>query len=524
MPSQGDIRHADRFRARSQLPEPELKRLTKQRRDELFEAQKADAVNRILGVLPGNWDMGLNPETTAANVGSREREWRNLHDTNKNPYVQYAAGGPVDPYTARGIDFNKMYGGFNPDLAKSNIDPRVAALLTNKNRVPMASGGAVMGRGGDNMLGVNRNLPGGAVHLSDAEAGILRSLAPQVGGLTVNPHTGLPEAFKLRDLIPWLAPVAMNAAIPWASNWADGSGGIMDMLGRGAQWLGTSEWGPMTQGALTGALTGLATGNMMQGIGSGVMSYGLQKQFGPSLMRSMGPNVRTPSNSFQIPNTESGLEWSGPDENLSGYEASGFDPGGAGVYTAGHPNTFASLADKINYKNSDKYPGGLLALMGAGVTALDQSDLGKPRGGVPSSADLQRQNYLWNYGVARQDPDGNRKWTIKKGRGLQRPAGMAGGGIVSLMGGGGITAGMGDGTSDQIPAMIGAASPMQQPQPAALSPGEFVVPADVVSGLGNGDTGAGASALQNMMAKVRQTRTGMPRQPRDVNLNRVMPV
>ena len=50
-------------------------------------------------------------------------------------------------------------------------------------------------------------------------------------------------------------------------------------------------------------------------------------------------------------------------------------------------------------------------------------------------------------------------------------------------------------------------------QPVAVSPGEFIVPADVVSGLGDGDTNAGAEDLEGMMDRVRMERTGTTQQP-----------
>ena len=77
--------------------------------------------------------------------------------------------------------------------------------------------------------------------------------------------------------------------------------------------------------------------------------------------------------------------------------------------------------------------------------------------------------------------------------------------------------GNGKGMDDQVPGMIG------DQQPVAVSPGEFIVPADVVSGLGDGDTDAGANELERMMEKVRQERTGTDQQPRPVNTQRVMP-
>ena len=77
--------------------------------------------------------------------------------------------------------------------------------------------------------------------------------------------------------------------------------------------------------------------------------------------------------------------------------------------------------------------------------------------------------------------------------------------------------GPGDGMSDSIPATIGGK------QPARLADGEFVVPADVVSHLGNGSTDAGAKKLYAMMDKVRKARTGKKKQAPAVNTGRFMP-
>jgi hypothetical protein len=56
-----------------------------------------------------------------------------------------------------------------------------------------------------------------------------------------------------------------------------------------------------------------------------------------------------------------------------------------------------------------------------------------------------------------------------------------------------------------------------------LSDGEFIVPADVVSGLGNGSSDAGARALEEMMSRVRTSRNGNPEQPPQVPQEEVMP-
>jgi hypothetical protein len=94
------------------------------------------------------------------------------------------------------------------------------------------------------------------------------------------------------------------------------------------------------------------------------------------------------------------------------------------------------------------------------------------------------------------------------------------GGIASLGGysdGGRMLKGPGDGMSDSIPGVIGSK------QPARLADGEFVVPADVVSHLGNGSTDAGARKLYAMMDKVRRARTGKKKQAPAVKTSRYMP-
>lgn len=77
--------------------------------------------------------------------------------------------------------------------------------------------------------------------------------------------------------------------------------------------------------------------------------------------------------------------------------------------------------------------------------------------------------------------------------------------------------GPGDGMSDDIPASIDGR------QPARLADGEFVIPADVVSGLGNGSTDAGAKHLHKMMTDVRKARTGNPKQGKQIVAQKYIP-
>jgi hypothetical protein len=105
-----------------------------------------------------------------------------------------------------------------------------------------------------------------------------------------------------------------------------------------------------------------------------------------------------------------------------------------------------------------------------------------------------------------------------------RQAGYAMGGGISDLGGysdgGRLLKGPGDGVSDSIPAVIG------QRQPARLADGEFVIPARIVSELGNGSTDAGARKLYAMMDRVQKARrktTGKSRVAANTKAEKYLP-
>lgn len=89
--------------------------------------------------------------------------------------------------------------------------------------------------------------------------------------------------------------------------------------------------------------------------------------------------------------------------------------------------------------------------------------------------------------------------------------------LGSYSDGGRMLKGPGDGMSDSIPATIAGH------QPARLANDEFVVPADVVSHLGNGSSDAGAKKLYDMMDRVRRARTGKPKQAKAIHPERYIP-
>jgi hypothetical protein len=117
----------------------------------------------------------------------------------------------------------------------------------------------------------------------------------------------------------------------------------------------------------------------------------------------------------------------------------------------------------------------------------------------PAQAPAEDNNGPWSWDVA------SKKW-VQYGK--YADGGMTGyamgGGLGSLgsySDGGRLLKGPGDGVSDSIPATIG-----EKQQPARLADGEFVVPARIVSELGNGSTEAGAKKLYAMMDRVQRAR------------------
>ena len=92
----------------------------------------------------------------------------------------------------------------------------------------------------------------------------------------------------------------------------------------------------------------------------------------------------------------------------------------------------------------------------------------------------------------------------------QEEVGMAGPKSGFMMAGGRYLSGTTDGMADEVPANVGR-------DEVRLSDGEFVIPADVVSHLGNGNSNAGAAFLHKFMNDVRQERTGNAKQGKEID-------
>jgi hypothetical protein len=96
------------------------------------------------------------------------------------------------------------------------------------------------------------------------------------------------------------------------------------------------------------------------------------------------------------------------------------------------------------------------------------------------------------------------------------PMAFAGGGLIPLVGGGKVAMGPGGGLDDLIPTSIDGR------RAAALSDGEFVIPADVVSMMGDGSTNAGSRRLYDLVRQIRQEKTGTSKQAGPLPVGKIL--
>jgi hypothetical protein len=176
--------------------------------------------------------------------------------------------------------------------------------------------------------------------------------------------------------------------------------------------------------------------------------------------------------------------------------------GGSRVPSAAAAPTYsATTAAKNLFTN----PGGVISNLGGGDMtkgALKAGAVGLPAVAGAMVPDMPKTTGEMNQ--MKYDP--NRRLNLNQPTGLRL-----------LQEGGYLETGVGDGVSDEIPGSIDGE------QPVLLSENEFVIPADVVSGLGNGSSDAGAEQLYAMMDRVRKARTGTEKMGKEVTAERLMP-
>jgi hypothetical protein len=354
-----------------------------------------------------------------------------------------------------------------------------------------ALGGAALGSG-----------LGGYAQTGDIETGILTGLGAFAGGALLGPMMGgaggaaSGTASGAGGTVSSIMP-QLQAATSGATGAAGGAGAGIAGIGRGAMDFAKSGMGI---GSGVGASVGAA---FAPPPGGGDKKKSMSKYAdtpGPSLYRTPtfpGPGGTQGSSEFDY-----GVGGLPTADQIYDYRTTGTRP--TGFYGGG---MIRSLEDRF----------GPIRLAEGGIATLMQ-DAPVPSGGnekdvvneavkaikgESSNPEIALAAFLTAYGedalrdLVDKVQSGEMDETATRSEGKLR--------------------GPGDGMDDLIPATI------EGEQDVLLSDGEFIVPADVVSGLGNGSSDAGARALEEMMGRVRTSRNGSPEQPPQVPQEEVMP-
>jgi hypothetical protein len=414
---------------------------------------------------------------------------------------------------------------------------------------------AERGRKGDSML----------VHMAPEEVAGLRALARAQGtDMTINPRTGLPEAFSLKKLFKAASFILPFVPIP-------GLFGMSSLL---------------TKSIFSGIAAGASAKggfDFKQALGGGLRAYALG-----SLGEKMG-GAPTPDGAPTAPTTTSvpnaaavdaaavtapTVTVPGVDGDISlagSYTGSGSTPLGPQSLNAnltaplkvGSSYGFQAATDVASAPifeapigaaggrdipltggalppGADTVPGRM-----ANVITPEGQGFGKPitKGfdiaaaglsglSLEKAAEETRRADIEAAAVKQKEEERERLFEELARRTLGRVAVKSGGQInlakggMSYMEGGGTTdvtgeprmvQGMGDGMSDSVPATI------EGVQEARLANDEFVIPADVVADIGNGSSNAGAKKLYSMMDHIRKARHGTTKQPPEIRAERLMP-
>jgi len=423
---------------------------------------------------------------------------------------------------------------------------------------------ASYGRNGDDML----------VHVSRKELEGIRALTGR--DFTRNPDTGLPEAFNFASLLPIAAGIAGTVLSGGNVGVGALASGAASAATTAAQ--GGSAQDALTQGLISGA-TSFAGGQLMSGVGdaiggtAGAASQGAGGISSPvSDPGFMGQVVGSPPAAGAI--TQNAIDAAG---SVRAAEAIAAANPGAVTGSVSTPLTATpSLAQNVASRASDfgtrlsniaSDPGAAIsqigtnitnkpfpALIAAGGTLMQANDMFGNQPRMPGEPEYNPNKY------PEQFPITPRRFTAPPA-GYRPGAGpefryFAEGGLASVRKDDSYTAnlmneakaallgehprpreaimrfreafgddalnllrdrvspgrvrGAGGGMDDLVPGSI------EGRQKVRLADGEFVVPADVVSGLGDGSTDQGVRKLHGLMDKVRQQRTGMKAQPKSI--------
>ena len=395
---------------------------------------------------------------------------------------------------------------------------------------------ASRGRGPDTTL----------VHMAPQEVAGLHALAKAHGGsLTTNPDTGLPEAGFLSSILPMVIGAGLTVA----------SGGALT---------------PLMAAGITGAGYGLAKGSLAEGLRAGLGAYGGAGLMGSLVGAGAAGAAEAGlagAGASEAAATQAGLQQNAltgigiPSNAAAGTGAMSFAPstgidvlGAApgvsgpmsvpvttGQLAAGVPQVATATpippapmsfmdtarsgldalkANPSQFMTKDNLQYGLAALGPAMMQSPEQAQRGSdeamrykfdynpvsdPQAGYTGATTGERRYFNPTFtrmaegGPIEAMSQRNQMETVAANGGMH----LASGGVSNLgdySDGGRMLRGPGDGVSDSIPASIAGK------RPAKLADGEFVIPARIVSELGNGSSEAGARKLYAMMDRVQKAR------------------
>ena len=361
---------------------------------------------------------------------------------------------------------------------------------------------AMKGRMGDNTL----------VHVNPTELKTLNAMAGP-GGLTQNPSTGLPEAFKLKDILPVLGAIAM----PFAAPAMFGAAGLGGLASNAAIMSGI--------GGATG--TALAGGNKEEILTSGITSgltAGLTGGFG-----SKGPTDVVKAGTFEpgkitASNIGEGFKPFPKDLNPKIAESLTSRAGKESIAQAVNPISYATPTLKQSAATG----------LAAAATSPAMFDVPAPPKGVAppttvpstqmtqtaSAADIDR--FIRQGGATPQFFSYSPVQIPAQFGGMAAEGGSMGDVPATYMAKGGDTgmfSGMveapeGDGMSDNVSFEVVGDPEIKQ---AMLSPDEYVMDAFTVAALGNGSSDAGAEKLDDFRKALREKVYGKEAQPKQVD-------
>lgn len=407
-------------------------------------------------------------------------------------------------------------------------------------------------------------------HINPQEAALLKAMG---GSGTINPVTGLPEFF-LKSVAKAITKPVEGVLKGVEKAVIRPIGDVLEPILPYVQYVapfipGIGTAAAVGLGALGSGFAGGGGFNLKRGIMGGITAYGMSN-LAQGLSAAGNPSAAAsgattpPPVELGVPGTDvvagevarTGLTEPGIMSQLgagdisgavSNIASSGADAVRTGVNALTNPETYKSLGDSLttqgkgltNLVSGDKAAlsafgdkfgvgsAGAIMMGTSGQAAINELEKAKLEADLQAAkSETERNEILARIEASRrrgEEAVRRNPYMFAYGGSVDDEPGtddLSAGGIASMAAGGmtpRFLSGGGDGMSDDIPATINGT------QPARLADGEFVVSSDVVSGLGNGSSKAGAKKLYAMMDRVRKARTGTKKQAPAVKAEKLLP-